>query len=68
MHLTPIVNVDQKMPQKMLHTLGLLEAVKVVQGVERVTEEEVRSFLAEKHGPAFAATFKPEFLISTPSS
>lgn len=68
MHLTPMVNVDQKMPQKMLHALGLLEAVKVVQGVDRVTEEEVRSFLAVKHGPEFAATFRPEFLVSTPSS
>ena len=65
MALTPIVNVDVKMTRKMLQALGLLEATCVVKGIETVTEAEVRAYLAERHGTAFAATFRPDFLHST---
>jgi hypothetical protein len=63
--LSPIVNVDVKMPRKMLHALGIFEAVSVVKGVEAVTEEQVRAFLTERHGADFAAKFKAEYLFST---
>lgn len=64
MALSPMVNVDVQMPKKMLHALGIFEAVSVVKGLQTVTEAQVRDFLAERHGADFAATFKPEYLFS----
>lgn len=63
--LKPRVNVDVKMPRKMMHALNILETIGVAKYIETITEEEVRAFLTERHGAAFAATFRPEYLFST---
>ncbi len=67
MALSPLVNVDVKMPRKMMHALNIFEAINVVKGNDTVTEEEVRAFLTERHGAAFAAKFQPEFLYRSPA-
>ena len=64
--LSPIVNTDQKMSAKMLEALGLHETRCVVTGVKSVTEESVRSFLADRYGEKFASAFDPKFLFSSP--
>lgn len=63
--LSPIVNTDQKMPVKMLEALGLHETRCVVTGVKSVTEESVRSFLANRYGEKLASAFDPKFLFSS---
>jgi hypothetical protein len=63
--LSPIVNTDQKMPAKMLEALGLHETRCVVTGVKSVTEESVRSFLADRYGEKLASAFDPKFLFSS---
>lgn len=65
MILSPIVNTEVKMPSKMLEALGLHETRCVVTGVQSVTEESVKSFLADRYGEKFAATFNPKFLFNS---
>ena len=64
MELSPIVNTDIKMPAKMLEALGLHETRCVVSGIESVTEESVRKFLADRYSEKFASKFDPKFLFS----
>jgi len=65
MPLTPIINTDVRMPRKMLDALNIHEAVCVVTHVETVTVDEVRTFLADRYGAKFAASFRPEYLFSS---
>jgi hypothetical protein len=65
MTLSPIVNTDIKMPAKMLEALGLHETRCVVTGVQSVTEESVKAFLANRYSEKFASTFDPKFLFSS---
>jgi hypothetical protein len=64
MTLSPIVNTDIKMPAKMLEALGLHETRCVVTGVQSVTEESVKAFLADRYSKKLASTFDPKFLFS----
>jgi hypothetical protein len=64
MTLSPIVNTDIKMPAKMLEALGLHETRCVVTGVQSVTEESVKAFLADRYSEKLASTFDPKFLFS----
>jgi hypothetical protein len=66
--LSPIVNIEKKMPAKMLEALGLHETRCVVTGVKSVTEESVKAFLTERYGEKFANTFDPQFLFSSQGS
>jgi hypothetical protein len=68
MTLSPYVNVDEKMPAKMLHALGLHETRCVVTGVTKVSEEQVKNFLSDKYGEKFASTFDPKFLFNIQGS
>jgi hypothetical protein len=68
MILSPIVNTEIKMPKQMLDALGLHETRCVVTGVKEVTEESVRSFLADRYGAKFASKFDPKFLFSIPNA
>ena len=68
MILSPIVNTEVKMPSKMLEALGLHETRCVVTGVQSVTEESVKSFLTDRYGEKFAATFNPKFLFNSQDS
>jgi hypothetical protein len=65
MKLSPIVNTDTKMPKKMFDALALHETFCVVSKIDTVTAESVVQHLTEKHGAAFAAGFKPEFLLNS---
>lgn len=64
MTLSPIVNTDVKMSVKMLNALCLHETRCVVTGVQSVTEESVRAFLANRFGEKLATTFDPKFLFN----
>lgn len=65
MTLLPIVNTDIKMSAKMLEALGLHETRCVVTGIQCVTEQSVKSFLADRYGEKFANKFDPKFLLSS---
>lgn len=63
--LSPIVNVDVKMPKKMLNALNVHEAGCVVTGVKSVTVDAVRLFLRERYGEELAEQFRPEYLFTS---
>ena len=65
---SPIVNTDIKMPAKMLGALALHEARCAVSGIESVTEESVRAFLADRYSVKLANAFNPKFLFSSQAS
>jgi hypothetical protein len=65
MTFTPMVNTEARMSAKMLHALNRLEVTCAVTKVGVVTEKRVRDFLTENYGAAFAAQFRPEYLLST---
>lgn len=65
---SPIVNTDIKMPAEMLEALALHETRCVVTGVESVTEESVRAFLADRYSAKLASAFNPKFLFSSQAS
>ena len=61
--MSPIVNTDVKMPKKMLKALTLHETFCVASGIDSVTEQQVKEFLAKRCN--FADDFKPEYLFSS---
>lgn len=61
--MSPIVNVDVRMPKAMLNALSVHEAYCVGSRIESVTTESVIQFLTERYGAALAAQFKPEYLF-----
>jgi len=56
------------MSKKMFAALGLHETRCVVTGVQSVTEESVRAFLADRFGEKLATTFDPKFLFNIQDS
>jgi hypothetical protein len=58
----PLVNTDIKMPKKLFEALGIYETVCAVTGVKKVSEDDVKKYLAENHGDDMANQFKPEYL------
>jgi len=68
MNLSPVVNTEVKMPAKMLEALGLHETRCIVTGVYEVTEESVKSFLADRYSEKLANTFDSKFLFSSQDS
>ena len=63
--MTPMVNVDVKMPASMLRVLSLHETFCVMSGIYEVSNDEVIKFIKEKAGDKVASLFRPEFLISS---
>jgi hypothetical protein len=63
--MTPMVNVDVKMPAAVLRVLSLHETFCVVSGITEVTHDQVLDFIKEKAGDKVASLFRPEFLISS---
>ena len=61
----PRVNTYAKIPKRMLDALCIFEAFKVLAQDAPVTEDEVKSFLAERYGQKLADQFKPEYLVSS---
>jgi hypothetical protein len=66
--MTPMVNVDVKMPKAVLRVLSLHETFCVVSGITEVTQDQVLDFIKEKAGDKVASLFRPEFLISSPAT
>jgi hypothetical protein len=66
--MTPMVNVDVKMPTAVLRVLSLHETFCVVSGITEVTQDQVLDFIKEKAGNKVASLFRPEFLISNPAT
>lgn len=62
--MTPMVNVDVKMPASVLRVLSLHETYCIVSGITDVTQDQVLEFIKEKAGDKVASLFRPEFLIS----
>jgi hypothetical protein len=66
--MTPIVNVDVKMPKAVLRVLSLHETFCVVSGITEVTHDQVVSFIKEKAGDNTAILFRSEYLVSSPTA
>jgi hypothetical protein len=66
--MTPLVNVDVKMPKALLRVLSLHETFCVVSGITDVTHDEVVSFIKKKAGEKVASLFRAEHLISSPAT
>lgn len=66
--MTPMVNVDVKMPVSVLRVLSLHETYCIVSGITDVTQDQVLDFIKEKAGDKVASLFRPEFLISSQAS
>lgn len=62
--MTPMVNVDIKMPASVLRVLSLYETFCLMSGITEVTHDDVTKFIKEKAGDKVASLFRPEFLIS----
>lgn len=65
--LSPYVNVDVKMPKKVLRALSMHETFCVVSRIEAVDEASVREFLRQRFNDKIADSFKPEYLYSVKS-
>lgn len=68
MLLSPNVNTDVKMTQKMMHALNRHEAICRCLRVKAVTDQAVKKFLSDEYGQEFAEKFRPEYLFSSPES
>ena len=66
--MTPMVNVDVKMPQALLRVLSLHETFCVVSGITEVTHDQVVAFIKEKAGEKTASLFRSEYLVSSPAA
>lgn len=66
--MTPMVNVDVKMPKALLRVLSLHETFCVVSGITEVTHDDVVRFIQEKAGDQMASLFKSEYLVSSPGA
>lgn len=62
--LSPYVNVDIKMSATMLRALSLYETFCVVQQKHTTTEDEIRSFLADRFSQKLADKFDPRFVFT----
>jgi hypothetical protein len=65
MNLSTVVNVDVKMPAKMLNALSIYETTCVMTNKHKTSEEDVKKFLEQKYGSALASQFKSEYLLSS---
>lgn len=65
--MTPMVNVDVKMPASVLRVLSLHETFCVMSEITEVSHDDVIRFIKEKAGDKVASLFRPEFLISSPA-
>lgn len=66
--MTPMVNVDVKMPKALLRVLSLHETFCVVSGITEVTHDQVVAFIKDKAGEKVASLFRSEHLISSPAA
>lgn len=64
--LSPIVNTEINIPEKMFDALCLLEIVLCARGVNSVSQEEIKEYLKNKYDNDFAESFYPEYMISSP--
>ena len=60
--MKPIVNVDVKMPKRMLNALTLLETYCLASNITSVTNDMVSKFLIERCNASIAKEFKPNYL------
>ena len=67
--LRPVINPDNPPSGDLFNALNWLEALCRTNGVERVTENDVRRFLAEDEGrPDLAKVFSAEHLCAFPDA
>jgi hypothetical protein len=60
--MKPIVNVDVKMPKKMLNALTLYETYCLANNISITTLDMVNEFLIKKFNESMAKEFKREYL------
>ena len=60
--MKPIVNVDVKMPKRMLNALTLLETYCLASNITLVTNDMVNKFLTERCNASIAKEFNPDYL------
>jgi hypothetical protein len=65
--LTPIVDTEVEMPERMFDALCVLEMLLCARGVPSVFAEDVREYLRDEYGDEFAESFEPRYMISNPA-
>lgn len=61
--MTPIVNTEAKIPEKLFKALCLYETSCAVTSKVTTTEQEVRSWIEGRAGKEIADQFREEFLL-----
>jgi hypothetical protein len=66
--MSPIVNTEVKMPQRMLEALTLHETYCVMSSITKVNESEVRQWLLKNFDQNMSDEFSSDYLFNTPVS
>lgn len=65
MKLSPYVNVQVKMPKRMIDALTVHEFHCISKQIKSVTDESVKQFLIDRYDQLIADQFKPEYLLNS---
>lgn len=65
MKLSPYVNVQVKMPKRMIDALTVHEFYCISKQIKSVTDESVKQFLIDRYDLSMADQFKPEYLFNS---
>ena len=63
--MSPIVNTEVKMPQRMLEALTLHETYCVMSSITKVNESEVRQWLLKNFDQNMSDEFSADYLFNT---
>jgi hypothetical protein len=63
--MSPIVNTEVKMPQRMLEALTLHETYCVMSSITKVNEAEVRQWLLDNFDQHMSDDFSSDYLFNT---
>jgi hypothetical protein len=63
--MSPIVNTEVKMPQRMLEALTLHETYCVMSSITKVNESEVRQWLLKNFDQNMSDEFSSDYLFNT---
>ena len=63
--MSPIVNTEVKMPQRMLEALTLHETYCVMSSIKKVNESEVRQWLLDNFDQHMSDNFSSDYLFNT---
>lgn len=66
--MSPIVNTEVKMPNKMLQALTLHETFCIASGITSINAEQVKKFLSHRFDKNLSDQFKDKYLFNNQDS